>query len=150
MLRNARVWAYATGGWLLVAGGLQWAAHVWGVAGEHAMIGQREFAMDAMKQAFSLAPLQPSLWRSYRMLSASLGLFFVYGGMVPILLAWARVSAPALAGMALFGTVFWTLAFALYAFADPVLLPLVTAAVAVPLHALVWLTATYESPGARP
>lgn len=144
MLRSPRVWAFAASGWLLVMGLTQLGLHVWGVLGEHAMQGQRGFAMDAMKQAFFLEPLQPSLWRRYRMLDASLGLFYVFAGVVPGLLAWLNAESRILAAMALFGTVFWTLTFVPYAFSDPVALPLATAAVSVPLHGTMWLTATLE------
>lgn len=142
MLRNPRVWAFAAGSWLVLMGLAQFGLHVWGVALEHAMVGQRAFAMEAMKQAFFLEPLQPSLWRRHRMLSVSLGLFYVFAGAVPCVLAWLRVEARVLSAMALFGTVFWTLTFVPYAFFDPVALPLVTAAIAVPLHGTAWLTAT--------
>jgi hypothetical protein len=125
-------------------GGIQLVLHVWGVALEHAMVGQRGFAMEAMKQAFFLEPLQPSLWRRHRMLSVSLGRFFAFAGAVPCLLAWTRADDRILATMALFGTVFWTLTFVPYAFFDPVALPLVTVALAVPLHGTIWLTATYR------
>jgi hypothetical protein len=142
MLRNPRVWAYAAGGWLVLMGLVQLTLHVWGVALEHSMVGQRAFAMEAMKQAFFLEPLQPSLWRRHRMLSVSLGLFYVFAGAVPSILAWLRAELRVLSAMALFGMVFWTLTFVPYAFFDPVALPLVTAAIAVPLHGTVWLTAT--------
>ncbi len=142
MLRNPRIWAFAAGGWLVLMGLAQLALHVWGVALEHAMVGQRAFAMEAMKQAFFLEPLQPSLWRRHRMLSVSLGLFYVFAGFVPCALAWLRVEARVLSTLALFGTVFWTLTFVPYAFFDPVALPLATAAIAVPLHGTAWLTAT--------
>lgn len=142
MLRNPRVWAFAAGGWLVLMGLAQLGLHVWGVALEHAMVGQRAFAMEAMKQAFFLEPLQPSLWRRHRMLSVSLGLFYVFAGAVPCVLAWLRVEPRVLSTMALFGTVFWTLTFVPYAFFDPVALPLITAAIAVPLHGTAWLTAT--------
>lgn len=144
MLRNPRIWCYAAGGWLIVSGLLHLALHVWGVALEHAMTGQREFAMNAMRQAFFLEPLQPSLWRRYRMLDVSLALFFVFGGGVPCLLAWVRADDRVLAAFALLGTVFWTIVFVPYAFFDPVLLPLLTVAVSVPLHASAWLTAVQE------
>lgn len=142
MLRNPRVWAFAAGGWLVLMGLAQLGLHVWGVALEQAMVGQRAFAMEAMKQAFFLEPLQPSLWRRHRMLSVSLGLFYLFAGSIPCILAWLRVEARVLSTVALFGTVFWTLTFVPYAFFDPVALPLATAAMAVPLHGTAWLTAT--------
>lgn len=143
-LRNPRVWCFAAGGWLVAMGLVQLGLHVWGVVFEHAMVGQRGFAMEAMKQAFSLEPLQPSLWRRHRMLSVSLGLFYVFAGAIPCLLAWMRAEPRVLAATTLFGTVFWTLTFVPYAFLDPVALPLATAAVAVPLHGTAWLAATYH------
>jgi hypothetical protein len=42
------------------------------------------------------------------------------------------------------GTVFWTAAFIPFAFLHPVVQPIVVAAIAVPLHALAWLTADQE------
>jgi len=144
MLRNPRTWCWAAGGWLVLMGALHLALHVWGIVLEHAMIGQQGFAMQTMKQAFSLEPLQPSLWRRHRMLNVSLGFFFVFAGAVPCLLAWLRADDRLLAGFALFATVFWTAVFLPYAFLDPVALPLVTAALAVPLHGTAWLTATYR------
>jgi hypothetical protein len=126
---------------------LQLGLHVWGIVHEHAMVGQRAFAMEAMQQAFFLDPLQPSLWRTHRMLSASLGLFYLFAGAIPILLAWIRAEPRILSATTLFGTVFWTLTFVPYAFSDPVALPLATAAVAVPLHGTAWLTTTFRAQG---
>lgn len=143
-MRNPRIWCWAAGGWLVLMGVAQLAFHVWGVALEHAMIGQQDFAMQAMKQAFSLEPLQPSLWRRHRMLSASLGFFFVFAGAVPMLLATLRSDDRTLAAFSLLGTIAWTGVFIAYAFFDPVALPLVTAALAVPLHGTAWLAATYR------
>ncbi|MDZ7778888.1 MAG: hypothetical protein U5R14_02985 [Gemmatimonadota bacterium] len=141
-LRNPRVWCYAAGGWLIVMGLVQLGLHLWGVVLENAMVGQRSFAMEAMKQAFFLEPLRPSFWRRYRMLSVSLALFFVFAGSVPVLLAWIRAESRTIAAVSLLGTVFWTLTFIPYAFFDPVALPLATAGVAVPLHGSAWLAAT--------
>lgn len=143
-MRNPRFWCGAAGAWLLLMGVAQFVLHVWGVALEHAMIGQQDFAMQAMKQAFSLEPLQPSLWRRHRMLSASLGFFFVFAGAVPLLLTALRSDDRTVAAFSLLGTVVWTGAFVAYAFYDPVALPLVTAAMAVPLHGTAWLAATYR------
>src|SRR5690554_966140 len=142
MLRNPRVWAYAAGWWLIVAGLVQLASHVWGVHLEPAMLGQREFAMEAMKQAFGLEPLRPSLWRVHRMLGTSVGLLLVFAGLVPTVLAFSGAPGRVLASCALLGTVFWTVAFGYYAFVDPVILPLLAAGGAVPLHGILWLTAT--------
>lgn len=149
MLGNPRVWCFAAGGWLLAMGFGQIAWHVWGVVMENAMVGQREFAMNAMKQAFFLEPLQPSLWRRHRMMSASLGLFYVFAGAVPLLLAILRAEGRVLIAFMLFGTVFWTLVFFPYAFYDPVALPLATAALSVPLHGTAWLTAMLEETRTR-
>jgi hypothetical protein len=144
LLRNPRTWCFAAGGWLLVMGLAQIGWHLWAVVFEHAMVGQREFAMNAMKQAFFLEPLQPSLWRRHRMLSVSLGLFFAFAGAVPLLLASVRAAPPVIAAFGLFGSIFWALVFLPYAFFDPVALPLATVALAVPLHGTIWLTATYQ------
>lgn len=143
-LRNPRVWCYAAGGWLIVMGLVHLILHLWGVVFEHAMVGQRSFAMEAMKQAFFLEPLRPSLWRRHRMLSVSLGLFFVFAGSIPVLLAGIRADARILAAVSLLSTVFWTLTFIPYAFFDPVALPLATVAAAVPLHASAWVAATAQ------
>lgn len=142
ILNHPRIWAWAAGGWLIVGDIAQAGLHLWQVAGEHGMAGELEFAMNAMKQAFFLEPLQPSLWRRYRMLSGSLALFFVFGGAVPCMLAWLRTDLRTLAAAALLSTVFWTGVFGFYAFFDPVVLPLAVAAVAVPLHATLWLVTT--------
>lgn len=150
MLARPRVWCFAAGAWLLAMGLGQIAWHLWGVVLENAMLGQREFAMNAMKQAFFLEPLQPSLWRRHRMLSVSLGLFYVFAGAVPLLLAVMDVERRVLIAFSLFGTVFWTLVFFPYAFYDPVALPLATAALAVPLHGTAWLTATWEEMRSTP
>lgn len=150
VLANPRVWCFAAGGWLVTMGVAQLAWHLWGVVFEHAMIGQREFAMSAMKQAFFLEPLQPSLWRRHRMLSVSLGLFFVFAGAVPTLLAAVGAGRRVLASFSLFATVFWTLVFVPYAFFDPVAVPLATAALAVPLHGTAWLTATFQEMSGGP
>jgi len=136
------VWAWAAGGWLILAGLTQGGLHLWQIVGEHGMVGLLEFAMNAMKQAFLREPLEPSLWRRHRMLSASLAFFFVGTGAVPCLLAGLGAPHRVLAGTALFQTTFWTSVFMFYAFSDPVLLPLVTSAVAAALHGTLWLAAT--------
>ena len=144
LLRSPRSWCFVAGGWLVLMGLAQLGWHLWAVVFEHAMVGQREFAMNAMKQAFLLEPLQPSLWRRHRMLSVSLGLFFTFAGAMPLLLASVRAEPRVIAAFGLFGSVFWALVFLPYAFFDPVALPLATVALAVPLHGTIWLTATYE------
>lgn len=142
MLRNPRVWLYAAGGWLIVTGVAHLVYHVWYVVLETGMVGQREFAMGAMKQAFSFGPLQPSMWRVYRMLNASFGLLLVLVGTVEAALAWTNAEARTMRMVALLGTVFWTVAFAVYAFVEPVTQPLVIAVVAVPMHGIAYLTAS--------
>jgi len=141
VLRNPRVWLHAAGLWLLLGAAAHLGAHVWELVLEHGMVGQREFTMNAMKQTFSTAPLQPSMWRTFRALSASFGLLLAFAGAVDILLAWTKAPTRTLRSVALLQTVFWTLAFAVYAFMDPVVQPLAIATVAVPLHGIAVLTA---------
>ena len=57
---------------------------------------------------------------------------------------WFGLIAAVSVGLGVLGTVFWTAAFVPFAFVDPVILPIVIAAIAVPLHALAWLTADQE------
>lgn len=144
MLRNPRVWLYAAGGWLIVAGLAHTAAHVWTFVLENGMIGLREFAMNAMKQAQSTDPLRPSLWRTFRMFSISFGLLLLFAGFADVLLAWTKAPPRTLGAFALFGTVFWALAFVPFAFIDPVIQPIMIVAVAVPLHAIAYVTAAKE------
>ena len=142
MLRNPRVWLYAAGGWLILTGLAHCAAHVWTFVMEEGMIGQREFAMNAMKQAFSQEPLRPSMWRLFRVFSVSFGLMLLFAGTVDVLLAWTNAAPRTMKAFALFGTVFWTLAFIPYGFIDPVIQPIVVVIVAVPLHGIAYLTAS--------
>ncbi len=144
MLRNPRVWLWAAGLWLLLCGAAHGAAHVWMFVLENGFFGMREFAMNAMKQAESFDPLRPTLWRQFRMLSVSFGLLLAFTGSVNIVLAWSRAPASGIRPFALLGTVFWTVAFGLYAFVDPVLQGILVAAVAVPLHAIAYVTAERE------
>jgi hypothetical protein len=141
MLRNPRVWLYAAGGWLIVTGLAHSAAHVWTVVLEHGIIGQREFAMNAMKQALSNDPLRASMWRMFRSLNGSFGLMLMFAGAVDVVLAWTDAAPRTLRSVALLGTVFWTLSFVPYAFVDPILQTIVIAGVAVPLHGIAYLTA---------
>ena len=141
MFRNPRVWLYAAGGWLVVTGAAHTAAHVWTFVLENGMVGLREFAMNAMQQAQSPDPLRPSLWRQFRMFSVSFGLLLFFSGAMSVLMASIDVRPATMRAFALFGTVFWTVAFVPYAFVDPVIQSIVVAAVAVPLHGLAYVTA---------
>ena len=145
MLRNPRVWLYAAGGWLILTGLTHTGAHVWTFVLENGMVGLREFAMNAMKQAQSADPLSPSLWRLMRTFSVSFSLLLLFVGSANILLAWTRAPARTLRVFSLFCTVFWTIAFVPFAFIDPVIQPIIVSAVAVPLHALAYLTAAQEA-----
>ena len=100
--------------------------------------------MKAMKQAYSLEPLQPTMWTMFRAFSVSFSLLLLFSGSVGITLA--RIASPSrvLRSYALLGTFFWTAAFIPFAFVDPVLQQIVVAAIAVPLHALAWITADQE------
>lgn len=155
MLRSPRVWLFAAGGWLIVAGLAHAAAHVWTFVLENGMVGLREFAMNAMKQAQSPDPLRPSLWRQFRLFSVSFSLLLLFAGSVNFLLAWTRAPLDFVRTFTLFATVFWTLAFIPFAFVDPVIQSIVVAAVAVPLHAIAFVTADFsardgEAPPADP
>ena len=144
MLRSPRVWLYAAGGWLFLIGLVHTGVHVWTFVLENGLVGQREFAMNAMKQASSLQPLRPTMWTMFRSFSVSFALLLLFSGSVGFVLTWIGSSPRVLRSYALLGTVFWTAAFIPFAFVDPVILPTVTAAIAVPLHALAWLTADQE------
>ena len=145
MLRSPRVWLFAAGGWLLLGGVVHLAWHVWAVLLENGVEGQRAFAIGAMRQAYLVEPLAPSLWRVFRMLSASFALWLLFAGSVNVALAWTGAEARTLRAIALLGTLFWTAAFVPYAFLDPVLGALVVAGVAVPLHGIAFLTASEEA-----
>jgi hypothetical protein len=127
---------------LLLTGLAHTTAHVWTFVLENGMVGLREFAMNAMKQARSPDPLQPSLWRQFRMFSLSFSLLLLFTGGANILLARIRTSKETLRTFALFGTVFWTVAFIPFAFVDPVIQAIVVAVIAVPLHAIAYVTAS--------
>ena len=142
MFRNPRFWLAAAGGWLLLTGLAHTTAHVWSFVLENGMVGLREFAMNAMKQARSPDPLQPSLWRQFRMFSLSFSLLLLFTGGANILFARIRTSNETLRAFAFFGTVFWTVAFIPFAFFDPVIQAIVVAVVAVPLHGIAYLTAS--------
>lgn len=143
MLHNWRVWLYAAGGWLILAGIAHLGWHVWAYVMEQGMIGQTEFAMSAMKQALSTDPLQPSLWGQFRVFSASFGLLLLFAGCIDVVLAWTRAPRATTASFALFGTLFWTVAFLVFVAIDPVIQPILVSAVAVPMHTIAWLTATH-------
>ena len=123
--------------------------HVWTFVLENGILGQREFAMNAMKQAYSLDPLQPSMWTTFRAFSVSFSLLLLFAGSTAVMLAWVGSPPRILRSFALFGTVFWTAAFIPYAFVDPVIQSIVVAVIAVPLHALAWLTADQAIKEAR-
>ena len=119
-------------------------AHVWTFVLENGIVGLREFAVNAMKQARSPDPLTPSMWRQFRMFSVSFSLLLFFAGSIDLL--FARMEAPrkVLANVALFGTIFWTIAFVPYAFVDPVIQSIVVAFIAVPLHAIAYVAATID------
>jgi len=141
LIRSPRFWLYTAGAWLIALGLAHMAAHVWTFVLENGIGGLREFAMNAMKQANSSDPLTPSMWRLFRMLSVSFGLLLIFAGAANVVLAWSGAPLRTLRVFALFGTVFWTLAFIPFAFVDPVIQPIVAAVVAVPLHAIAYVTA---------
>ena len=145
MLRSPRVWLYAAGLWLISAALAHAGFHVWTLVLENGLVGLEEFAMNSMKQAVSTDPLAPSLWRTHRMLSVSFSLFLAFAGSVNVVLAWIDAPRHVIRALTLFSTVFWTLAFVPLAFVDPVIQPVLIAMVAVPLHAIAYLTATEES-----
>lgn len=148
MLRNPRLWLYVAGGWLLVAGAAHIALHVWGLVLEHGYgAGLRGFAMNAMKQAQSPDPLRPSLWRQFRAFSAAFGLLLVFAGGADLVLAAIPTPLRVIRAFTLFATVFWTVAFVPFALIDPVIQPMTVAIVAVPLHAIAYLTASMTEEG---
>ena len=148
MFRSGRMWLYVAGGWLLVAGLAHLGWHVWGVVLENdTSAGLRAFAMDAMKQAQSPDPLRPSMWRTYRVFSASLALLWLFAGVVDVVFAFLDVPTRVLGILALLQTTFWTVAFVPYAFVDPVLQPLVVVALSVPLHGIAYMALSLEEEG---
>ena len=141
MIRSPRLWLTIAGAWLIALGLAHTAAHIWTFVLENGIVGLREFAMNAMKQAYSTDPLAPSMWRLFRLFSMSFGLLLVFAGTANVVLVSTRAPLRTLRAFALFGTLFWTLAFVPFAFIDPVIQPIVAAVVAVPLHAIAYLTA---------
>lgn len=142
MIRNPRAWFYISGAWLVLGGLAHFAGHTWSLVLENGMVGLLDFAMNAMKQARSPNPLNPSLWRQFRLFSTSFGLLLLFAGSLNIVLAATRAPRQTLQVVALFATIFWTLAFVPFALIDPLLQAILIAAVAVPLHAIAWLTAS--------
>lgn len=141
MIRSPRLWLAIAGAWLIAFGLAHTAAHVWTLVLENGIVGLREFAMNAMKQAYSTDPLAPSMWRMFRVFSVSFGLLLIFAGTANVVLVSTRAPLSTLRSFALFGTVFWTLAFVPFAFIDPVIQPIVAAVIAVPLHAIAYVTA---------
>lgn len=141
MIRSPRLWLTVAGGWLVFCGLAHMGAHVWTFVLENGFGGLREFAMNAMKQARSADPLQPSMWRQFRVFSVSFGLLLLFTGAVDLLLAGIRADDRTVRAFALFSTLFWTAAFVPFAFVDPVIQPIVVALIAVPLHAITYVTA---------
>ncbi len=142
MSRSPRFWLTLAGAWLIVAGLAHTAAHIWTFVLENGIGGLRAFAVSAMKQARSPDPLQPSLWRQFRLFSLSFGLLLIFAGAANILVARVGTSRETLRAFALLGTVFWTIAFIPFAFVDPVIQAIVVALVAVPLHSIAYLVAS--------
>lgn len=141
MLRNPRVWMYAAGLWLVLTALAHTTAHVWSFVLENEMYGMREFAMNAMKQAQSTEPLRPTMWGQFRAMSMGFGLLLLFAGLTDIVLAWSRAPHRTLAAFSLLATAFWTVAFGLFAFVEPVLQGILVCVVAVPLHAIAYTTA---------
>jgi len=133
---------YVAGGWLVVAGAAHAAGHVWTFVLEHDIYGMREFAMNAMKQAQSPDPLHPSMWRQFRAFSVGFSLLFFFTGLTDLMLVWTRAPNRLLMRFALLGTTFWTVAFGLFVFVDPVVQAIIVSGIAVPLHAIAYWTAS--------
>ena len=144
MLRSPSFWLRLAGGWLLIAGVAQLAIHLWSYALGHELVGLRELAMEAMRQARTTEPLAPSLWQIFRANGVTVGLLTGFLGVVPLLLAGPGAAPELRSSYAVAATVLWTVAFLLIALSDPVLLPMLTAGLAVPLHGLVYVTSEAE------
>ncbi len=143
-------WLRTAGAWLLLAGLAHLGGHYWSLVLEHGSVGLREFAMTAMRQARSPDPLNPSMWRQFRLYSATLGMLLIFAGSVAVVLAAKSTPTATMRRYALTATVFWTAYFLLCVFVNPVIQPLVIAAVAVPLHGAAYLTAHYAEPTPAP
>ena len=140
MLRSPRAWLWVAGGWLILGGLSHLTWHVWGLVLENeTAAGLREFAMNAMKQAQSPDPLRPSMWSSYRLFSVSTGMLWILGGLLDVVFVTVDAPRRILGVLALVQTVFWTVAFAAYAFLDPLIQPLLVVAGAVPLHGIAYM-----------
>ena len=118
--------------------------YVWTLVLENGMEGQRAFAMNAMRQAFTDDPLGPTLWRTFRAYSLVLGLLLIFAGSVDVVLAAVRAPPATMRAIGLLATLFWTVTFVPIAFVDPVSIPLVACLLSVPLHGLAFFTADYE------
>ena len=129
------------GAWLILGGLAHFGWHVWTLVYENGMIGLRDFAANAMQQARSPDPLQPSLWRQFRAFSSGFGLLLLFTGAVDWLMASRQTPDTTLKAYAVLATVFWAVAFVPYAFVDPIIQALVITALAVPMHGIVYLLA---------
>ena len=130
VLRSSRLWLYVAGGWLILGAVAHLGYHVWGLVLENDVSGGlRAFAMQAMKQAQSPDPLRPSLWRVFRLFSVSLGLLWLFAGIIDLVAAFGDVPDRVRSMLSLTQTIFWTLAFVPFAFVfDPGVLAQGTAA----------------------
>ena len=142
VLRSSRLWLYVAGGWLILGAVAHLGYHVWGLVLENDVSGGlRAFAMQAMKQAQSPDPLRPSLWRVFRLFSVSLGLLWLFAGIIDLVAAFGDVPDRVRSMLSLTQTIFWTLAFVPFAFVDPVIQPMIVVGLAVPLHGIAYITA---------
>ncbi len=141
-MTQPRIWLRVAGAWLLLAGAAHMGWHVYSVVLEHGMIGLREFAMNAMKQAQFFEPLTPSLWLHYRLYGMLFSIFLLFGGSVDLILSTDDTPRAAQSRYALMATLFWTVTFGLIAFLTPVIQPLAIVAVAVPLHGAAYISTT--------
>lgn len=143
MLLKPAFWLRVAAGWLLLCGVAHLAGHYWSLVLENGSVGMREFAMTTMRQVRSPDPLNPSMWRQFRLYSATLGLLLLFSGTVNWMLSARGTQISTMRRYALTATVFWTAYCMLCVFMEPVIQPLVIAAVAVPLHGAAFLTASY-------
>lgn len=143
MLAKPHLWLRVAGAWLLAAGLAHLAGHYWSLVLENGSVGMREFAMTTMRQVRSPDPLNPSMWRQFRLYSATLGLLLLFAGSVAVVLSGRETPVGTMRRYALTATLFWTVYFLLCVFVNPVIQPLMIAAVAVPLHGGAYLAASY-------
>lgn len=141
-------WLRIAGGWLLLAGLVHLGTHYWSIVLENGSVGLRDLAMTAMRQSRSPDPLTPSMWREFRLYSATVGLLHLFAGSVSLVLAAHGTPLATARRYALTATVFWTAYFLLCVFVNPVIQPLVASAVAVPLHGTAFLAASYAEAAA--